>query len=752
MIYIENNNKATFSKTSKTLDIDRVVLTNQVTKQEYTIHATPVEGGNGKYFQVISLTLPRGSYDYIAYNDKEVIGCGILSNLDETTNGNTDYVAYKYREDIITYNPEEEIVTPNDYTINIYRNGEYNVENYDLAIVNVFGGEGGEDCAEIVEGLQQEIDALEDKNAALTQTNSNLNVTNKQLQKEVEVLEGENEILTQTNTTLTQEKNTLSNEVKQLNNSVSNLQSQVSKLNDDINVLQGEKEALEATKNALEEDLETSNNNVEYLSGRITDLNAEISRLNDRINNLTTEKNNLQRELNNLQYKYNQIANSAYYFEYPDEWTRLNKSLIDENYKNLFYSENNVTEKVIRINVSGLDYEYTPYLYFKDCTVTDEEGRNYTSGQQFGTIEELTFTFTGNTFSFEVDNESVTGFGSEMYITQLDKNITKIYTKQLDFRVSPKIELLNCPTEELVIYATPHYGYYTDGDYNTDFETPYWGEQNQISKNGNVATIYPIFDVANMPEDEKDKMIESLNEEIATLQSQKEALEEAIVNKDREIQDLEKEVVQLENRVNKLIEEKTTLQSQVEGLESVINTLNGEITNLQAEVNSLTTEVNNLRSDYVNLQAEYSQLNEEKNTLQTTLQTEINRLQTEVFTLEDRVENLQGEVVELNETIEGLNGQISNLQTEITNKNQQIQTLQNDLYIANDTIANLQDKVNSVTSITITENGTCTTNEGTLGYNRITVNVKRYETVYITQAEYDALAMKENNVFYLING
>ena len=703
---------------------------------------------------MISLTLPRGSYDYIAYNDKEVIGCGILSNLDETTNGNTDYVAYKYREDIITYNPEEEIVTPNDYTIKIYRNGEYNVENYDLAIVDVFGGEGGEDCAEIIEGLQQEIDILEDKNATLSQTNSNLNITNKQLQKEVEVLEGENEILTQTNTTLTQEKNTLSNEVKQLNNSVSNLQSQVSKLNDDINVLQGEKEALEATKNALEEELETSNSNVEYLSGRITDLNAEISRLNDRISNLTTEKNNLQRELNNLQYKYNQIVNSAYYFEYPDEWTRLNKSLIDDNYENLFYSENNITEKIVRVNVSELSYwEGETYVTFKDCTVVDNTGKTYRSGQNvYSNTEELIFTFTGNSFSFEINYESA-DYGGEMYITQLDKNITKIYTTQLDFRNSPKIEMYDCPTNELDIYLYPYYSYYDEYENShTDFETPFWGGQNQISKNGTIATIYPIFHVGNIPEDEKDKMIESLSEEIANLQSQKEALEEAIVNKDREVQRLEKEVVQLENRINNLVAEKATLQSQVEGLNGQINTLNSEIANLQAEVNSLTTEVNTLRSDYENLQAEYSQLNEEKNTLQTTLQAEINRLQTEVFTLEEIVENLQGDVVELNETIEGLSGQIINLQTEITNKNQQIQTLQNDLYIANDTIANLQDKVNSVTSITITENGTYIPEEGILGYNEVNVSLNTYFVKYITQAEYDTLTNKENNTFYLING
>ena len=240
MIYIENNNKATFSKTSKTLDIDRVVLTNQVTKQEYTIYATPVEGGNGKYFQVISLTLPRGSYDYIAYNDKEVIGCGILSNLDETTKGNTDYVTYKYREDIITYNPEEEIVTPNDYTIKIYRNGEYNVENYDLAIVEVFGGEGGEGCAEIIEGLQQEIDTLEDKNAILSQENSNLNITNKQLENNIETLEGDIVVLTEENRTLAQEVTNKNNTIQTLEEEKNTLQNDLSNANDTIVDLQSE--------------------------------------------------------------------------------------------------------------------------------------------------------------------------------------------------------------------------------------------------------------------------------------------------------------------------------------------------------------------------------------------------------------------------------------------------------------------------------------------------------------------------------
>ena len=37
----------------------------------------------------------------------------------------------------------------------------------------------------------------------------------------------------------------------------------------------------------------------------------------------------------------------------------------------------------------------------------------------------------------------------DIHITELDKSITHIYTTQLDFNNSPKIELTDCPSNNL---------------------------------------------------------------------------------------------------------------------------------------------------------------------------------------------------------------------------------------------------------------------------------------------------------------
>ena len=374
----------------------------------------------------------------------------------------------------------------------------------------------------------------------------------------------------------------------------------IDNLQNQINTLEAEKQTLETQKQVLEEEIKGATANIEELNGQVEYLNNEITILNNKINTLTNEKKELQRQLNNINYKYNELVNGIYYYEYPDEWTRLHSTLIDDNYKNLFYSEDNTNEKRVVINISLLDYESAAYIDFKDCIVVDENGKTYRSGDSVDEANKLTFTFTGNSFSFEF-NEQVAGFGSEMYIEELDKTITKIYTKQLDFMTSPKITLTDCPTDRLDIYVLPFYSYNWDGDQYIDNEQPYWGEQNQISKNGRTATIYPIFSI-NGASNPCGSVIESLSGELTKLEGEKIALQEEIYNKDREIQTLNTEILNLNNRINSLILEKGELQNTIYNLNSELSTKQQEISNLYDQLDDLNNTINALTEENLILQ------------------------------------------------------------------------------------------------------------------------------------------------------
>ena len=152
------------------------------------------------------------------------------------------------------------------------------------------------------------------------------------------------------------------------------------------------------------------------------------------------------------------------------------------------------------ISLEDLRYdEGTSHLYFEGCTVVDANGRTLQSGTSADPIyrgSELTFTFTGNYFSFEIDYEYDIWDTKDIHITDLDKTITHIYTTQLDFNGSPRIELTDCPSNDLDIYVNPYRHYAIDyGDsVGSGFESelPYWGQQNQITKNGRSASLITI--------------------------------------------------------------------------------------------------------------------------------------------------------------------------------------------------------------------------------------------------------------------
>lgn len=612
-----------------------------------------------------------------------------------------------------------------------------------------------------------------------------------QLENEVEQLENEIDRLEDVNTALSTENDTLENELEKAGIDNENLRSEIETLENSIEVLQGEKSVLEAEKRALEEQLEGANSNIEELNNQIDYLNNEITILNNRITTLTNEKKELQKELDKVQKKYDELNNGVYDFRFPDDWTKEHSDIIGSGYGNFFYSPDNTNEKRVVINLEDLYDEYATSLYFKDCTVIDANGRTLQSGSViYSTNKSLVFIFTGNYFSFEMYGSDWGYETQDIHIAELDKSITHIYTTQLDFNISPKIELTDCPSNSLKIYVRPYdhqQGYF-------DTELPYWGQQNQITKNGYVATLIPTFGINGSSYNPCGSVISGLNEQIDQLKAEKESLQEQIYNKDREIQTLNAEISNLINRINTLSSEKSALQSQVRTLQSQLNTANQNIANLQSEINTLTNTVNSLTSEkevlqnqlndatdrileldtqISTLETQVDELNgqvsslttqlEEKqaeyDTLNQTYQTEVSNLQTDITNLQNTIEEkdseiagLNTEIVDLQDDIQNYVANIETLNSEISTLNTQINTLLLEKQQLTTQVETLQNKINSLAEITITENGVYTPNEGVLGYKKITVDVVHFETIYITQAEYDSLSVKENNVFYLING
>lgn len=163
---------------------------------------------------------------------------------------------------------------------------------------------------------------------------------------------------------------------------------------------------------------------------------------------------------------------------------------------------------------------------------------------------------------------------------------------------------------------------------------------------------------------------------------------------------------------------------------------------------------------------------------------EIVELQADVATLEAEVSLLESQIVEKDATIAEQLTQIQSLEGQVTTLQAQILDLNDQITAKNLRIAELEALIATVTTKSISANGTYTAPEGVLGWNAVTVNVPDTPAVVtridisangtyipesgvdgfdevvvnvptisyleLTQAEYDALAVKDNNVIYLI--
>ena len=128
------------------------------------------------------------------------------------------------------------------------------------------------------------------------------------------------------------------------------------------------------------------------------------------------------------------------------------------------------------------------------------------------------------------------------------------------------------------------------------------------------------------------------------------------------------------------------------------------IEELEQELEAKLEEINNLQIEV-----------EEKTS-------QIQTLQTENTNLQQQIEEKEGNISELEAQIEENNSLIASLQQDIDNLNQQIVDLTASILEKDDEITSLNNQINSVTSLSITENGTYTPGEGILGWNVVEVN------------------------------
>lgn len=145
--------------------------------------------------------------------------------------------------------------------------------------------------------------------------------------------------------------------------------------------------------------------------------------------------------------------------------------------------------------------------------------------------------------------------------------------------------------------------------------------------------------------------------------------------------------------------------------QNTINELNSTIDSKNATISLLNNTINGLNNQILQKELEIRNLNKQISTKDATISEQAN----EILALEEEIDHLSNDIDDLNAQINTLNAQIQNLNNEITRLNNVIR--QKDV-----TIDGLQRQIDSVTSKTITANGTYTP-KNILGWNEVTVNV-----------------------------
>ena len=134
-----------------------------------------------------------------------------------------------------------------------------------------------------------------------------------------------------------------------------------------------------------------------------------------------------------------------------------------------------------------------------------------------------------------------------------------------------------------------------------------------------------------------DSDVESLNNQIATLSAEKNALQIQVNNLTSDKESLQAQLTEKQNQIDTLTAEKATLQSQLTEKQNQIDTLTAEKATLQSQLTEKQNQIDTLTAEKNALQV---QLTEKQNQIET-LTSEKNALQTKVNNLTDENKNLK---------------------------------------------------------------------------------------------------------------
>ena len=432
--------------------------------------------------------------------------------------------------------------------------------------------------------------------------------------------------------------------------------------------------------------------------------------------------------------KSQQGVHSVFRGDIYDNWNKPDVQYISVN-----VAITNYTQHII----DAYD-EYEVYLYCGDRLLQDNSNE----------YEVLTNTqrVLVNIISILDSYEKIDVVDEVQYVNFVQSFADYVAGEYVRFNVRVPLDVNNCDLvldEPIELTINRNGIYEINGNYRVTVAVPQCEEviaelQTQIDTLENekaelqesLNTALNQIEVDNNTITELQAAIEAKNAEIENLQNTIVNLRNEIAAKQTEIERLNGELDAINASINTerstSIVENGTYESQDKlGWNKVIvNVATGSdceevIRNLQAEIDRLENEVSSKNTEIVNLQAQITQLENDKTDLQ-------NRL-TEA---QSTIQTLNNTITELNAVIEAKSDDINNLSAQIT-------TLQGELDA-------LKADINATRTVTYTANGSYTA-ENKLGYNVINVNVPTLGYVEMTQAEYDALEVKDNNKFYIIN-
>lgn len=378
MIYIQDN-IGRFVKREKNEMYTKMECTNQLTQSTFTINI-PIKQPNGKFYQDIRVVVPNGSYDYSLYIGDKLAYTGIFTNIIEVEKKEVNN-AYNVEYNTITYTPNQKPIEIPERVLEITKNGEYDVTNFNKANVLVVEGT---DCEDIVKQLQEEITDLENDKADLEDAINTLENEVQDLEgeiadKEADIIDLQDQINTIGKYTITS-NGTYAPEAGILgwNEVVVNVPSEGTNCDDIITDLTNQINALEAEKQALLVQLDKALNNIEKLEAQIVELNTEITQLNTEIEGLLLEKQQLENTVTDLQEKVNSVTtitiNEEGTYVAPEGVLGYNEIIVD-----IQEPEEPFVPEYLKFESNGVGY----VLYVTDGTLSpnleiSRDGVNFT--------------------------------------------------------------------------------------------------------------------------------------------------------------------------------------------------------------------------------------------------------------------------------------------------------------------------------------------------------------------------------------